>query len=234
MTIQETVFDRITQMVPKSEGILDVGCGEGRLSRRLFENGYRIKCLDRVILCERTPGIEYYEADLSSGLPFAEGSIDNITFTEVFEHLKQPYTALHEFGRVLKKGGNLFMSIPNYWNIKHRLRYLLTGAIPTPLPLTRDKFEQFHLNNCSHINAMPWPTVMFALAAEGFEVIDLVSDGHYSLWKRPDYLPWFLLIHVYRLVISKKKRKLMSIDETASPDVLYKGSRVAIICRKSS
>lgn len=233
MNIQDKVYELVTQMVPKGQGILDAGCGSGRLSARLHDAGYKVSCLDRKLICEQIPGIDYLERDLSDGLPFESGSIDNITFTEVFEHLKQPYYVLHELGRVLRKDGLLFMSIPNYWNIKHRLRYLLTGAISTPLPLTEEKFLRFHENNCSHINAMAWPTVKFALTAEGLRSLRMESDCHYNLLKRPDYLPWYLLIWLYRLLSSKDDREKMSLDETSSSHVLYKGSRIAIICRKA-
>jgi len=232
MNIQAKVYDLVTQMVPKSETILEVGCGKGWLSGKLHEAGYAVTCFDRKVRCERVPGICYFEGDLSEGLPFESESVNNITFTEVFEHLKQPYTALHEFRRVLSKGGLLFMSIPNYWNIKHRLRYLLSGAIATPLALTDERIANFHQNNCGHINAMAWSTIKFALGAEGFKVLEVTSDEHYSLLGRPDYLLWYAAIQLYRMLVSKGKREKMCLNETASSHVLYRGSRIAIISRK--
>jgi SAM-dependent methyltransferase len=223
-------------MVPKTEGILDVGCGNGWLSQKLFNAGYTVACLDRKILCEWVPGIRYIQADLAERIPFDSGSIENITFTEVFEHLKQPYTALHQFSRILRKDGLLFMSIPNYWSIKRRLKYFFTSTIETPIPLIDEEIKRFHQNDSSHINTPPWPMIKFALGAEGFEVVKLTSDNHYSMsnlmTRRPDYLLWYVLIHLYRMLAPKEKRDLLSLDDTASRDILFKGSRIAIIARK--
>jgi len=45
-------------------------------------------------------------------LPFEDNSIDTIILTQVLEHVDEPYKALDEIKRVLKKGGMLIFSVP--------------------------------------------------------------------------------------------------------------------------
>jgi len=52
-----------------------------------------------------------YHCD-ASDIPVADSSFDTLLLTEVLEHLKEPEDVLRECYRVLKKGGNLIITMP--------------------------------------------------------------------------------------------------------------------------
>lgn len=49
----------------------------------------------------------------SLDLPFKDNTFDNVISYETIEHLPDPGKIIYEFGRVLKKGGELVLSCPN-------------------------------------------------------------------------------------------------------------------------
>lgn len=49
-------------------------------------------------------------------LPFKEGAFDAVLCIQVLEHLAEPLDVLREIARVLKPGGNLFLSAPQSWH----------------------------------------------------------------------------------------------------------------------
>ncbi len=72
---------------------------------------------------------EYIRMDIEKGqnvdvvgraeaIPFPDRSFDSIISTQVFEHVENPEQAAREFGRVLKKGGSVLVTVPQ-WNELH-------------------------------------------------------------------------------------------------------------------
>src|SRR5437899_904862 len=47
-------------------------------------------------------------------LPFQDEQFDLIFSVDVIEHLEKPLLALHEYNRVCKTGGYIFIQTPNY------------------------------------------------------------------------------------------------------------------------
>ncbi|MBI3182470.1 MAG: class I SAM-dependent methyltransferase [Myxococcales bacterium] len=65
----------------------------------------------------------------SGPLPYAEGSFDLVLSMDVVEHLAEPLRHLREAARVLRPGGRLLLTTPNYGSSSLRLleRTLLEG-----------------------------------------------------------------------------------------------------------
>jgi len=79
---------------------LDVGCGDSYY-RQFFPNRVSVDLDPR-----RSPDIV---ADIHR-LPFSDEEFDVILCTEVLEHVKNPFLAVSEMKRVLKKGGKILLT----------------------------------------------------------------------------------------------------------------------------
>lgn len=123
-----SVIKEIVISVPASS-ILDVGCGEGnltRLFRRLSDNETRIfgSDLSKNIYSPEAvsdDSIYFIPADIYD-LPFSDGSFDFVVASEVLEHLTWPDRGLQEILRVTSK--YFLLSVPHepIWRICNVLR----------------------------------------------------------------------------------------------------------------
>ncbi|MBV8983731.1 MAG: class I SAM-dependent methyltransferase [Acidimicrobiia bacterium] len=90
--------------------VLDVGCGEGQVSRLAAGIGAeRVVGVDPTwaqltVARDRGGSPVYGQAD-AAALPFADASFDAVVACLVFEHIDAVDEALAEVGRVLNKGG---------------------------------------------------------------------------------------------------------------------------------
>jgi SAM-dependent methyltransferase len=105
------------RLVPGSR-VLDIGAGECRY-RDLFkhcdyqaQDSCQYHGTSAGLLKEKWDyGPIDYVSDVT-GIPVPDGSFDAILCTEVLEHVPEPILALREFGRILRPGGQLFLSAP--------------------------------------------------------------------------------------------------------------------------
>ncbi|HEU5158656.1 MAG TPA: class I SAM-dependent methyltransferase [Streptosporangiaceae bacterium] len=97
--------------------ILDVGCGAGPLMAALRDQGAIVAGFDRsaemLKLARRRLGddADLRVADLSSPLPFPDGTFDDAIASLVLHYLEDWGPALTELRRVLKPGGRLIVSV---------------------------------------------------------------------------------------------------------------------------
>ena len=87
------------------ETVLDMGCGDGQISRLLAANGARVVGIDPtwnqiVVAVERGGGPAYARAT-ADGLPFADASFDAVLACLVFEHIDAVDEAIAEIARVV-------------------------------------------------------------------------------------------------------------------------------------
>jgi ubiquinone/menaquinone biosynthesis C-methylase UbiE len=109
--------DEFLPLVPTAGGLtVDVGCGEGRLSRDLQAVGHRVLAVDlspdMVRAAVTHPGnpVRAVVAD-AAGLPLATGSADcAVAFMSLHDIDDKP-AAVNEIARVLVAGGRLVIAI---------------------------------------------------------------------------------------------------------------------------
>jgi ubiquinone/menaquinone biosynthesis C-methylase UbiE len=127
--VHEGVVKAIINIASPSESIsiLDVGAGQGALSKLLHEAGYSVSA------CEFNKDnfvynkVEFKEANVAEHLPYDDNTFDIVVAAELIEHLLDQTTFLNECNRVLKPGGSLVVSTPNILSLKSRLQFFSSG-----------------------------------------------------------------------------------------------------------
>jgi SAM-dependent methyltransferase len=149
--------------------VLDVGCGNGDLSRILAGRGYRVTALERPggITGPLPPDIEVIERDLEQGLPGLAAQFDRILCADILEHLRDPGALLRQLHRVLAPGGELIVSLPNSGNLYFRLT-VLAGRFPQ-----HDK----GLFDRTHLHFYTWDGWRSLFATTGFAIVEVCPTG---------------------------------------------------------
>ncbi|MBI2989724.1 MAG: class I SAM-dependent methyltransferase [Candidatus Magasanikbacteria bacterium] len=132
---QEEVNEGILRHIPffsqEKKRLLDVGCGRAALSAAIKERGYEVwgieqdpgaagsagKRIDRVIQADLTD-TESVRAQLGE-LPF-----DALVFSDVLEHVYDPFSILKEYLGFLRPGALIYISVPNALSWFYRLSFL--------------------------------------------------------------------------------------------------------------
>ena len=122
-------YREVTELLRGTPGgrALDAGCGWGYNLFLLAREGMTPVGIDIVqndfFAARRIASANGYEAELAgadiSALPFAAETFEAVTAVETFEHIFEPDRALaaREAWRVLRPGGALAISTPNYHSI---------------------------------------------------------------------------------------------------------------------
>ena len=88
--------------------VLDVGCGDGQISRLASRLGADVIGIDPTWNCVSVAahrGEASFARAEAAALPFADGSFDAAVACLVFEHIREVETAIAEVARVLEPGG---------------------------------------------------------------------------------------------------------------------------------
>ena len=113
-------------MLPPSR-ILDLGCSDGELGARLVEMGHEVVGVD----FEEHKGVrekltDFFQADLEDGIPEGVGrDYDIVLCADVLEHVRAPEKVLDGARAVLRPGGSVITSIPNFGHWYPRGRVLI-------------------------------------------------------------------------------------------------------------
>src|SRR5213083_637674 len=108
--------DQFLALLPPPRRLaLDLGCGEGRLSRDLKTRGYRVVGVDSSptlarLAREADPEIDVYVTD-AVALPFAGGTFDLLVAFMSLHDVTDLPEAVREVARVLERGGRLCLAI---------------------------------------------------------------------------------------------------------------------------
>ena len=108
--------------------IVDFPAGNGITSRLIKEIGATPYPFDLFPEYFNVEGIDCQRANITSGIPLEQSIADAVICQEGIEHFSDQLNALKEFNRILKPGGTLLVTTPNYSNIRAKLSYLLSES----------------------------------------------------------------------------------------------------------
>lgn len=121
--------------MPENAAILDVGTSTGTNLRMLKEMGFKnyqgIDISSEAISWCAKKGLGVVRQGSICAIPFPNESFDLILATDIIEHVDDDLQALKELRRVLRKTGNLIITVPAYpslWGLQdevahHKRRY---------------------------------------------------------------------------------------------------------------
>jgi len=190
------------QGIARSGEVLDVGCGPGYLASRLFEKGFcRLSGCDRIAFEDLDPRIrnviDFHRIDLNQeGLSFyQDSSFDLVLASDVLEHLENPAKILREMARVLKPGGDIFISLPNAFNIFERLHILRTG--------NSSRYARSAPARLGHISLFPRDVLQSLCERVGLEIREtgrgsVFWERCFWFWEQ-DFDPLYSYVSHYRL-----------------------------------
>lgn len=135
-------FDLIASWVKPGERVLDLGCGDGSLLKRLIAErgayGYGIEREDAGVLAAITDGINVIQGDLEQGLAgFDDGTFNHVVLSRTLQTVRHTERLLAEMLRV---GKEAVVSFPNFAYWKNR-RAVLNGRMPVSEDLPYEWFD---------------------------------------------------------------------------------------------
>lgn len=228
---RKSIHDAILKWFDQQERgtVLDVPAGYGHLSVRLREMGFQVTAgeIDPAIF--KVESMPCIYTDLNRGINAADGTFDYICCVDGIEHMTDPYQAVQELARVLKRRGIGVFSIPNYSNIERRVNFLLRGYFTKPLTMERYRAEGGNLFNF-HNSILTITILDFMFRLNSFEIIEILENA--KKIKQYLYLPFVLLLRGANLLTSRRYKQANRTDLTLHSKVILGGNNLIFIVKK--
>lgn len=171
--------------------LLDIGAGEGALSKRLLDAGYGVEACELYTEQFKLKEVTCHEVDLNKPWPFPDSSAEGIIAVELVEHIEDHLTLFSEAARVLKPGGRLLFTTPNILSLKSRISFLFTGYFYSFGPLSKHGFS----DNRPHVSPFTIDRYRYVLKGLGLDLVGLETDKMQGSSKA-----WFWMVPFIRLL----------------------------------
>lgn len=152
-----------------SSRILDLGCSSGLFAAHARAVGHEVTGVD----CLELPGARertdrFVKASLEHGIPGeVGGGFDIIVAADVIEHLSRPGEVLEDMRGVLRPGGRVLLSVPNFshWYPRARVTAGLFG------------YDRRGILDETHLHFFTRATLRRTVRASGFDILDEQATG---------------------------------------------------------
>jgi 2-polyprenyl-3-methyl-5-hydroxy-6-metoxy-1,4-benzoquinol methylase len=181
------VMSVLTDSVPRSATILDMGAGEGAMSQRMFDFGYKVVATEIDKENFKAKGPEFIQInfnDTNQMTAFVEnrkGFFDVVICMEVIEHVENAWKYIRLLKKVLKNSGKLIVTTPNIASWLSRFFFMFTGTFLS--------FNDQTANEYGHVSPIsPWE-LQLIFKREGFQNIKTLDGGFLpSVWITSSFL----------------------------------------------
>jgi len=158
------IIDTFQNRLPKSATVLDVGCGNGIISRGIGQHGYIVygidiseKAIEKAKSLTNLPNVSFDV--ISAEQLVADGKkYDAVVCSEVLEHLNQPEKLLNTLYKSLTENGILIVTVPN-------------GSGPRELFVTRPVIKM------QRKNSLAWRVLLKLKKLFGYKGTTVQSDA---------------------------------------------------------
>ncbi|WP_028981512.1 class I SAM-dependent methyltransferase [Sporocytophaga myxococcoides] len=180
------ILPKIIDLLDKNRNkcILDLGCGNGQMTKAILEMGYDIYGIDAsetgITIASKSHPNRFFLQDISdNNLPveIQNKKFDTIISTEVIEHIYNPYQYISFCSKIFENNlnvGQLILSTPYHGYLKN-LALAIAGKM------------DFHYNPLwvgGHIKFWSKDTVSKLLTDNGYEVKNFKGAGRFPhFWK---------------------------------------------------
>jgi ubiquinone/menaquinone biosynthesis C-methylase UbiE len=193
--------------------VLEIGCGRGEFVRRLIETmgtprlfvaadfaGSAVELGRRRMRQDGDSRVGWAVASIQD-IPIADRSVDIVISCETIEHVVDPVRAMREVHRVLRPGGTLLLTTPNYLGPMGLYRMYLRA-------LGR-RYTEGGQPIC-HFTSLP--RTLAWLRRAGLRLRRVDAKGHYLPWpgRRPlelsrlERFQWLRWLALHSLVVAEK------------------------------
>ena len=126
---------KMIECIDPCKKLLDIGCWDGYIMQQVLKSkrARSTTGIDNskpaIAACRKKKLDAYWVKTVDEKMPFKKNEFDAVLAGEIIEHLYDVNTFLKEINRVLKPGGQLIITTPNFASLGSRLSVLL-GKIP--------------------------------------------------------------------------------------------------------
>ncbi|HEX2608527.1 MAG TPA: methyltransferase domain-containing protein [Flavisolibacter sp.] len=113
------IADVLHKTLPKDATVLDVGCGNGIISRSLGRKGFKVlgidiseKTIEKAKALNDLPNVDF-QVMSAEQLAVSNEKYHAVVCSEVLEHLNEPHKLLLVLHQSLKEDGVLIVTVPN-------------------------------------------------------------------------------------------------------------------------
>lgn len=174
-------FNKVMGILKGRRRILDYGSGLGLNYQRSLaasvEEYVPADVSDVAFKDAKQKGFSPVKIGQEGEVPFASSTFDGAACIEVFEHLFDPLSAAREIHRVLRPGGALVASVPNFGYLPWRLQAMIRARVPSEPENPKKNFF-----NGVHIRYFNTSTFRRLLRDAGFKQIKIYSFDNCSIW----------------------------------------------------